>query len=316
MQIDIQQCCMLLGTKEDILILCHRAPDGDTVGSAFGLYHALRSLGKRAAVLCSDPLPDKFSYIHHGVEFEAFTPQYIVAVDVATPELLGPALAQYAHCVDLCIDHHISNTLYAQHTLLDARAAAACELVYGIITALGVPVSQPMANALYTGLATDTGCFCYRNTTANTLRTAARLMEAGAESGDINSRLFEKKSRKRMELERESMRTLEYHFHSRCALIVITQEVLRRLEAKMEEVEGIASIPRTIEGVEAAVTLRENRDGTYKVSLRTEVGVDASAICSTLGGGGHVAAAGCTVAGPLEAAKAAVLEAVQRELEA
>ena len=205
---DIHNCCMLLGTADDILILCHKSPDGDTVGAAYGLYHALTQLGRRAAVRCSDPLPEKFSYIHAGIEMPEFEPQLIIAVDVANPGLLGPALEQYADRVDLCIDHHVSNSDYAKLTLLDDRAAAACEVMASVIRHLGVPVTKPMADALFTGCVTDTGCFRYSNTTANTLRTAAELMEAGADSARITNDLFETVSRKRMALENRIMDTL------------------------------------------------------------------------------------------------------------
>ena len=113
---DIHNCCMLLGTADDILILCHKSPDGDTIGAAYGLYHALTQLCRRAAVRCSDPLPEKFAYIHGGIEMPEFEPQLIIAVDIAGPGLLGPALEQYADRVDLCIDHHPSNSDYAAQT--------------------------------------------------------------------------------------------------------------------------------------------------------------------------------------------------------
>ena len=142
---DIHNCCMLLGTADDILILCHKSPDGDTIGAAYGLYHALTQLGRRAAVRCSDPLPEKFAYIHGGIEMPEFEPQLIIAVDIAGPGLLGPALEQYADRVDLCIDHHVSNSDYARLTLLDAQAAAACEVMTSVIRHLGVPLTTPMA---------------------------------------------------------------------------------------------------------------------------------------------------------------------------
>lgn len=311
---DIHNCCMLLGTADDILILCHKSPDGDTIGAAYGLYHALTQLGRRAAVRCSDPLPEKFAYIHGGIEMPEFEPQLIIAVDIAGPGLLGPALEQYADRVDLCIDHHVSNSDYARLTLLDAQAAAACEVMTSVIRHLGVPLTKPMADALFTGCATDTGCFRYSNTTANTLRTAADLIDAGADSARITNDLFETVSRKRMTLENRIMDTLEYHFDDRCATIVMSRALLDELGAKVEDLEGIVSIPRRIEGVDVAVAFRENPSGTYKISVRTGGKANASAICENFGGGGHVRAAGCNVPGPLEHAKELLLEAVRKEL--
>ena len=157
---------------------------------------------------------------------------------------------QYADRVDLCIDHHVSNSDYARRTLLDAQAAAACEVMTSVIRHLGVPLTKPMADALFTGCATDTGCFRYSNTTANTLRTAADLIDAGADSARITNDLFETVSRKRMTLENRIMDTLEYHFDDRCATIVMSRALLDELGAKVEGSGGIVSIPRRIEGVD------------------------------------------------------------------
>ena len=311
---DIQQCCMLLGTSDDILILCHKSPDGDTVGAAFGLYHALTHIGKRAAVKCSDPLPERLRYIHEGISMPEFEPRLVVAVDIADTGLLGPNLEQYAQRIDLCIDHHVSNSDYAAQTLLDSKAAAACELMYLVIRYLGVPITKPMADALYTGCATDTGCFRYSNTTARTLSTAAELIRDGASSAWINNHLFETVSKKRMELEKRIMDTLQYHFDGRCATIVMPRALLDELDAKVEELEGIVAIPRRIEGVDIAIAFRENPNGTYKISVRTEAKADASAICQQFGGGGHVRAAGCNLPGPQEQAMQALLAAAGKEL--
>ena len=210
--------------------------------------------------------------------------------------------------------HHLNVNVFSKETLLDAQAAAACEVMTSVIRHLGVPLTKPMADALFTGCATDTGCFRYSNTTANTLRTAADLIDAGADSARITNDLFETVSRKRMTLENRIMDTLEYHFDDRCATIVMSRALLDELGAKVEDLEGIVSIPRRIEGVDVAVAFRENPSGTYKISVRTGEKANASAICENFGGGGHVRAAGCNVPGPLEHAKELLLEAVRKEL--
>jgi len=307
---------MLLATAEDVLILTHKSPDGDTLGSAYGLYYALTAIGKRARVACSDPLPKKFDYFYPKAPFEDFEPRYIVAVDVADPQLLGSALQQYAGRIDLCIDHHISNTGYAGQLLLDHHAAATAEVVCEIVNAMGVTLTSQIATALYTGIATDTGCFRYSNTSAKTHLIASRLIEAGIDLPRINQLLFETKTRARIALERLGMATLEYSFGQRCATIVLSQEILTRSGAEDEDIDGISSLPRQIEGVQVGVTMRERSEGGYKVSLRAAEGVDASAICKLLGGGGHRAAAGCVVHGTEQEAKAQLAGAIATQLEA
>ena len=168
----------LLGT-DDILILCHKNPDGDTIGSGAALCKALQHLGKTAAVLCSDPIPAMYDYMQITVYDGSFTPAFVVAVDVAGIQLFGDHnnIQDYAEHVDLCIDHHGSNSGYAYETLVDDRAAAAAELLTELIPQMGVELTPEIAACLYTGVATDTGCFRFTNTTANTHLAAAKLIE-------------------------------------------------------------------------------------------------------------------------------------------
>ena len=170
----------LLGT-DDILILCHKNPDGDTIGSSAALCKALQHLGKTAAVLCSDPIPAMYDYMQITVYDGSFTPAFVVAVDVAGIQLFGDHnnIQDYAEHVDLCIDHHGSNSGYAYETLVDDHAAAAAELLTELIPQMGVELTPEIAACLYTGVATDTGCFRFTNTTANTHLAAAKLIEAG-----------------------------------------------------------------------------------------------------------------------------------------
>ncbi len=309
----LARAAALLKNAENVLILAHKSPDGDTLGSSAALCRVLHALGKRARVLCSDAVPHKYAYLFEGVERQEFEPGAVVAVDIAAPTLLGDALAPYAGRVDLCIDHHPSNTRYAALTLLDPRAAATCELMLELFTGMGAPVDARTADCLYTGIATDTGCFCYSNTTAATLRAAAELVGKGARSSRINKALFETKSRGRLLMERLALESLEYAFGGRAAVIVLSRSMYEEAGISDDEAEGIPSIPARIEGVQVGVTIKEKekREGPlYKISLRTGGGVNASAICARFGGGGHAAAAGCEIEGTLPEVKTAILGAV------
>lgn len=299
---------------ENILLLCHKNPDGDTIGSAAALYHVLKGLGKTVAVTCSDEIPARYDYMEIGMYDGSFEPRYIVAVDVAGIQLFGDPVSQYADRVDLCIDHHPSNGGYADAMLLDGEAAATAELLYSLFESMDVSITPLIANCLYTGLATDTGCFKFANTTAKTHLVAARLIEAGADLVKLNNILFESKSRSRLEIERIALESLEYHFDGACAIISLTKEQIERAGVEPLDLEGITSLPRMIEGVRVGITLRQQPTGSYKVSVRTEVGVDAAQICAHLGGGGHKQAAGCEILGSMENAKAALLSEVERAL--
>lgn len=299
---------------ENVLILCHKNPDGDTVGSSAALYHALKSLGKNAALLCSDPIPARYSYMQAELFTGQFEPGYIVAVDVAGIQLFGDGVRPYSDRVDLCIDHHGSNSGYADAMYLDATAAATAEIIYQLLEAMQVTITPVIADCLYTGLSTDTGCFLFGNTTAHTHKVAAALMEAGARVEELNALLFESKSKGRIAIERTALENLEYYFDEQCALISMTREQIAASGVSVEDLEGVTGLPRKIEGVRVGVTLRQNPSGSYKVSIRTVKGVDACSIAKRLGGGGHEQAAGCELEGNLENAKAAVLAEVEKEL--
>lgn len=306
----------LLGA-DDILILCHKNPDGDTLGSGAALCLALRRLGKTAAVLCSDPIPAMYAFLPITVFDGSFAPRFVVAVDVAGIQLFGDKnnMPRYAEHVDLCIDHHASNSGYAYESLVDGSAAAAAELLTSLIPELGVELTPDIASCLYTGLATDTGCFRFTNTTAATHRAAAKLIEAGADVATLNERLFECRSHARMEAERMALESLEYYYGDRCAMICLTWDQIQAAGVAGAELEDLTSLPRSIEGVEVGLTLRQQKDGSYKISVRTGNQTNACSIARRLGGGGHPRAAGCEISGNLDNAKHAILDEVKKELD-
>lgn len=313
-KIDLSETASLLQCADHILILTHRNPDGDTLGSGFALMHALHVLGKNAAVACGDDIPHKYSYMF-GDE-ETFSPSYIVAVDVADPKLLGDKFSEmYGNKVNLCIDHHVSNVEYADNLYL-RECAATCEIIYDLINALGVEIDKKMADCLYTGVSTDTGCFLFSNVTPYTHRVAAALIEKGADYVYINKIMFETKSKGYFVLEALILNTLEMFFDGKCAVMTITQDMFRKSGTDESECDGIAGIPRKIEGVLVGITFRERQDGSFKISLRSHAPVDSAQICQQLGGGGHARAAGCdTSIDNLADTKAKLLDIIKAELE-
>lgn len=312
--LDIAAVLSRLLKAENILLICHKNPDGDTIGSAAALYWMLKALGKKTAVLCADEIPARYDYMQIERFEGQFEPGYVVAVDVAGIQLFGDAVAEYTKEIDLCIDHHPSNSGYADAMLLEGDAAATAEIIYELIVTAGVEVTPLIAECLYTGLSTDTGCFKFANTTARTHEIAAKLIEAGANIVKLNMILFESKSRSRLAIERIALENLEYFLDGRCAFICLTKEEIAESGAESSDLEGITSMPRMIEGVEVGITIRQQPAGSYKVSVRTVPGVDASAICAHLGGGGHKQAAGCEILGSLDNAKSALLTEVEKAL--
>lgn len=297
--------------NDNIMLITHISPDGDTLGSAFALYYSLIKMGKRVKIRCSDDLPVRFSYLYREYVDNDFEAEYIVAVDVAALQLLGEKMARCGDRVSLCIDHHPSNEMYAKMTFLNHHVAANCELVYEILTILNVEITPLIANCLYTGIATDSGCFKYSNTTAKTHSIASKLIECGAEHAEINRFLFDTKSKSRMAIEQRVLNAVEYYFHDKVAVVTITKEMIEKSNADESELDGVSSIPRMIEGVEIGITIREKQEGSYKVSVRTSEGYDASVICARFGGGGHKRAAGCLINADEQATKAQIIDYLQ-----
>jgi Exopolyphosphatase-related proteins len=315
MQVTIPEARALLAEQDNIVILAHRKPDGDAMGCAIALYHALTLQGKACRIECADPFSSRYNYLNDGYLPKDFEPDYIVAVDLADEQLLGDLQPTYAGRIDLCIDHHKSNTFYAKHTLVEEQAAAAAETLFKLLLEMGTEIDGRIANALFTGLSTDTGGFRFANVTAETHRAAARLIDLGAEHVMINQAAFGTRSRARLGIERLVLQSLEYYCGGLCALIALPPHLRETYGATEDDLEGISNLLRTIEGVYVGVAIRDNGDGSFRLSLRSKAPADVSAICAGLGGGGHTSAAGCTLMGTLGQVKQALLARVEAELQ-
>ena len=312
--LSVSRAAELLMQRDNITLLCHRRPDGDTVGSAFALYYALKTLGKEVRVLCADPLPKLYDYLYPGYKPSRILHEpveYVVAVDVATAGMLGSLEERYGTMVDLCIDHHPSNSDYAAQTCLWSEAGACAEPVAAIIKAIGLPVSGRIAECIYTGLATDTGGFRYSNTSAGSMRLAAEIMESGVDTALLNTRIFESESKAKVLAEAAMMSALQFYADDRIAVMPVTLAVRAATGVTGEELEDVAGIPRKIEGVQLGITIKEHEDECH-ISLRSKEPVNADEIAKVFGGGGHRFAAGCTIKASVEeAAGLLVAEAIK-----
>ncbi len=305
----------MLAAQDQIMIITHISPDGDTLGSGFALYHALSSMGKRVCVVNSDRITPKYCFLSgaKSVLRPQFEPEFIVAVDTGDLSLIGDALAEYKDRIDLCIDHHPSNPRYATYNIVDANAAATGEIMLDIILAMHVPISSEIADALYTAISTDTACFRHSSTTAATLRKAARTVELGADMANLNNHLFVVKSKQLFDLERLAMEGIRFYRDSTIAVMPITLQMMEKSGASEDDTDGIATLPRQISGVEVGITLREVEPNVYRVSARSDGRINVSNICQRMGGGGHTRAAGVRLTGEKEELIARIAEEVMTE---
>lgn len=311
----LRQTARYLKKHNNYIILTHASPDGDTLGSAYALYYGLREIGKCAMVICPDVIPKKYDYFATATTHIQKQNATIIAVDVADQRLLGSLQDEFGSIIDLNIDHHISNTKFAKNLYLDAYASATAECIFELLKKMRVNINDITAKAIYTGIATDTGCFKYSNVTEKTHIIASLLYDYNIDAPEINRLMFDTKSKSLLNLERMVLETAEFHFDDRCMLLTVTDKMQQETGCSGTELEGIAFISRSVEGVLAGVTLKQIGKEEFKVSLRTYSPIDASEICKELGGGGHKGAAGASVKGTLEEVKAKVLSAVKNNLE-
>lgn len=303
--------CAFLRGHDNFVILTHRRPDGDTIGSAAALCRGLRQLGKTAFVLTNEQFTPRFGPFLDGLTCDALpVGATVISADIASEGLLSFDAVRLQLMPVCAVDHHGSNSL-ACPKLVEADKAACGEIVYAVLTELGVTVTKQIAECLYTAISTDTGCFKFSNTTANTHRTAAALIAAGADVYPINKLFFDTKSFARLRLEAKLTDTMEFYADGAVGVCTMPKSLLAAFTVTEDDLDSISGFARSIEGVRIGIMIREVEDGLGKISLRTEAPYDASAICQRLGGGGHAAAAGASVPGGIEGAKAAILQALQ-----
>lgn len=299
MKMDVRKTAEYLKSHDNFLILNHRRPDGDAHGSASGLCRGLRAAGKTAYVLYNPDTTEKYvKYVKDLWAPEGYVPGTVVTVDTASAQMLQTNGDIYEDKIDLAIDHHPSNTGYADNGCIYSTCAACGEIVYDILMELNGNVDLDTAAALYIAVSTDTGCFAFANTTANTFRVAWKLGEAGLEYRELNRELFRTKTKSRFALESRIMSGIEFYYGGRVAITTITAKMMDETGCTENDMDDIAAIPGSVQGVECGITMRELGDTrNCKISVRTSPRVDASALCRVLGGGGHMMAAGASPKG-------------------
>ncbi len=311
---NLSQAAEFLKENDNFIILTHVYPDGDTLGSAYALCGILQQMGKNAVVKINGELGSEFLYLRNGIEKQSFEFDKIISVDVADSNLLGE-LKIYADRVDLAIDHHIYHREFADIYYVDGDAAANCEIIYKLGEELGISFTKNICNAVYTGICTDTGCFKYINVTPETHIIAADLMKKGCDAAFVNREMFEKAPRSKKELEAFVICNMEYYKNGEIAFAYVTTDILEKFGVNINQLGSISAVPRTIEGVKVGVTLKQENEKSFKISLRTNDGINAAEICSKFGGGGHKAAAGCTLLGSKEDVRDRLIDVISGYLD-
>jgi len=305
---------------DDICILSHRSPDGDTLGSTFALCKVLRNLQKNVCVACSDEIPNRLRFITDGKsELKPdFEPKVYIAVDIASESLLGEKYSYLAGKIDYSIDHHYSNTMFAKKTILFPNLSAAGEALYILFKNAGIQLDDYTAEKLYTAISSDTACFRYSSTTSETLMAAADLLKYKFDFSSINVKLFETASLAQLRIENEAVSSVRQYRNNQIAMVTVRYSQIKKLGVNENELDGLTAITRRVEGTIVGITVRERSDGEIKISLRSQQEApqpdfDVSAVAAKFGGGGHVRAAGLSMRCSVEEAEKLILEAVFEE---
>jgi len=301
---------------DNFMLLTHKRPDGDTIGSAVALCRALRAVGKTAFVKENPEITRRLlPYVQTLTAPDSFKEDITIAVDLPSYGQLPPAFFPYREKIDFLIDHHISNAVNANiSSYINTKAAATGEIIFDMTELMDVKFDEKLAAALYISIATDTGCFLYSNTTSKTHSIAAKLLETGIDFPNINREFFEKRSRARIELERLIYNGMRFYLDGKVASIYISIKMRLRTGVDEDDIDDLSTLPRRVEGVVAGISAYEQKDGSIKMSVRTTEEVDASEVCAALGGGGHPRAAGCGMNGSARIAILRVVDEISKQI--
>lgn len=320
MDLLMDQAIELINENKNIFLASHVNPDGDNLGSMLGLALAIKEMGKNVFVLKSDLIPSDFTFLPGIDLIQEYDDNLgdvglFITLDCSDEERLGnnqKVLSDSKNTIN--IDHHISNTNFADINIVDSKASATAELVYQLIKKMGVSINKDIAINLYTAISTDTGSFKYESVTSNTHRITAELLDTGIDKNEININLYESMSFTRMKLFIKSLATLETYNNAEIAIIMVTQDMLKETGASLEDAEGIISYIRKISTVEVACLLKEVEKENIKISLRTKKYLDAAKICEKFDGGGHKRAAGCTLYKNIEESKSEIVKTLKESM--
>ncbi|MDD4600940.1 Bifunctional oligoribonuclease and PAP phosphatase NrnA [bioreactor metagenome] len=307
MECSLRQIASILKNAGSIVVTAHIHPDGDSLGSMLGLNQYLLSCGKSVQMVIDDDVPRRYEFLPGSKNIVqpqdiTITPDLLVVLDASDIERIG-AVNRISRVPILNIDHHISNTKFADYWYVNSNAAATGEIILDLLNMENVAINSEIATCLYTAIATDCGFFRYANTTAHTHGCAAQLIKCGVRPHVISEHM-ETKPLESLTRTLEVLKTLELFFDGKIAAVSIEHSNADSADST----EGLINYPRNIEGVEIAIMFTFADQNTARVSFRSR-SVDVSALALTFGGGGHIRAAGCTVIGSKDEVKTKVIKA-------
>lgn len=305
--LSLDELALRIAENKKTLILFHVRPDADAVGSAFALREILRAMDIPAYCACSDEIPERLLFLADGVQGSVLIDdelrldyERVISVDSASPSQLGDLFGRLRRDVDIMIDHHAKGKVYADNYILH-DAAATGEIIYRLakrLQKLGYIREIPTRtlNCVYAAISADTGGFRFSNTTPETMRIAAELIESGVNFSYLNTLLYDSKPMIQLKVEGEAISRLKTYENGRICALLFPYSLQKSLGASPEHLETLIDVARSVSGAEIAYVIKQPSDSLdFRASMRSMGETDVSEICAKFGGGGHKLAAGCTI---------------------
>ncbi len=306
-------------SHQSFAVVSHVRPDGDAIGSILALGHALEQMGKSVRYLNNDGCPESLAFlpgsekVEISAEAKEVEVEVAITLDTAAHARVGEGSLEAIKNAKLLIniDHHISNPGYGDLNYIDSNSPATGQIIYDLLTALDLPISEITRDSIYVAVSTDTGSFQYSGTTQRTYEMAADLVGRGLKVGEINQLTYDNQPYRKVELMRALLNKLDRSEDGHVVWWDLRMETKMELELIDDDTEGMIDFIRAVQGVVVAVFFEDLEGGKIRVSMRSkDKRINVSEICGIFGGGGHALAAGIRMAGPLESAREKVLDEV------
>jgi phosphoesterase RecJ-like protein len=314
----LEEIAELLLNLDNYTIVSHIIPDGDCVGSMLGLYLSLKKSGKQVIMTLSDPVPEKYYYLPQWDKIKKpseldFLSENVIFLDCADKERAGEEfLALLSNTATIInIDHHLQCNLYGNYNYVKPQASATGEIIFSLLQNMKMEISKDIADCLYAAIVMDTGSFMNSNTTSDTMRITASLLDAGANVDQARIRLFESKPRKEVLMLGKALQHIGFSDDGKIAWLSLSYDEAKGLNALDFHPEGIINYTRMINGVQVGILFRETEPGVIKIGFRSKGDIDVAKIAAKYNGGGHRQAAGASQEGTLEEVQWQVINTVK-----
>ena len=319
----LKEIAEVIKKAQSIMLFPHENPDGDALGSCSALCRCLRNMGKTAWILTDDDVPANLNFLGEGMrtldENIIEEPDLCICVDCGDPGRIEKRYEKFrAGRKTICIDHHMSSGFFCDYNYIDPEEAATGQIIFDLLRELEHKPDKETGEDIFAAVTTDTGDFQYSNTQKKSHLIAAELYDWGVDFNKVSVEIYENVRPEKIMLKNCAMATLKLMGGGKGAMVSVTQEMLEKTGASMDESEGLAQDLRSISGVEYSAVLKEYEEKKIKVSLRAKRLGNVATMAEALGGGGHIKAAGCTLKMPIRQAEETIEKALSsaiKELE-